>query len=300
MTDSSPAPASWGGLPRESLRLLVPAVALLVVAGCSGESEAPPEPPVRPAKLMVVAASENTRTIDLPAVIDASATADLAFQVSGLLLSVPVREGQTIAEGTEIARLDQRDLRNDLATARANREAASSAFQRGERLVAQDAISRAEYDQLKTRRDVAQVALDAAAKRLDDSVLRSPFAGVVADLHVEAHQNVTAQQVVVTLQTTDAAAAVVQAPATLMANSGRLGRGTCILIVGAPLPSCSAKPILREDCAVTSPDLIEVSEALTETGRGGPTQARLRRAASTAHTGLTPAATESTPPPRKE
>lgn len=241
MTDSSPAPASWGGLPRESLRLLVPAVALLVVAGCSGESEAPPEPPVRPAKLMVVAASENTRTIDLPAVIDASATADLAFQVSGLLLSVPVREGQTIAEGTEIARLDQRDLRNDLATARANREAASSAFQRGERLVAQDAISRAEYDQLKTRRDVAQVALDAAAKRLDDSVLRSPFAGVVADMHVEAHQNVTAQQVVVTLQTTDAAAAVVQAPATLMANSGRLEPLQTMVVLDAapdqPIPA---------------------------------------------------------------
>ena len=234
---STAVPAKRGAIPMRTMaspstsvgrhwRTVLPgpglAIACVALAGCSGEPVAPTEPPVRPAKLMVVAASESTRTINLPAVIDATATADLAFQVSGLLLSVSVLEGQTIAEGTEIARLDQRDLRNDLATAQANHEAASGNFQRGERLVEQDAISRAEYDELKTRRDVAQAALDAAAKKLDDSVLRSPFAGVVADLHVEAHQNVTAQQAVATLQTTGAATAVVQAPATLMANSGRL------------------------------------------------------------------------------
>ena len=220
MIDSSPAPARWGRLAR--FASLFPALALVGLGGCSGELEAPPEPQVRPAKLLVVAAAANTRTIRLPAVIDASATADLAFQVSGLIVSVPVREGQTVAAGTEIARLDQRDIRNELATAEANHEAASSAFQRGERLIAQQAISQADYDQLKTQRDVAQAALDAATKKLDDSVLRSPFAGVVADLHVEAHQNVTAGAPVATLQTTGAATAVVQAPATLMANSGRL------------------------------------------------------------------------------
>ena len=204
-----------GGLP-------LCAIVGLLAAGCSEAPEAPLEPPVRPAKLMVAKAAEPTRTISLPAVIEASATADVAFQMSGLIVAVPVREGQTIAEGDEIARLDQRGIRNDLATAQANHDAARSAFQRAERLVAQDAISRAQYDELKNRRDVTRVAVDRERKRLGDSVLHSPFAGVVADLHVEAHQNVTAQQAVATLQTTGAATAVVQAPATLMANSGRL------------------------------------------------------------------------------
>ena len=230
-----PTPGSLGRLAVKPPLFL--AVALLAVVGCSGESEAPVEAPVRPAKLMVASASGNIRTISLPAVIEASATADLAFQVAGLIVAIPVREGQEVAAGAEIARLDQRDLRNELAKAQANQEAASRNFQRAERLLDQDLISHAERDQLKTQLDVAQAALNVARKQLDDSVLNSPFAGVVADLHVEAHQNVAAQEVVATLQTTGAATAVVQAPATLVANSGRiepLEMETVVLLDAAP------------------------------------------------------------------
>lgn len=56
---------------------------------------------------------------------------------------------------------------------------------------------------------------------LDDGVLRSPFTGVVADLHVEAHDNVTAQQVVPRSQTSGAATAVVQALATKRGEAER-------------------------------------------------------------------------------
>ena len=250
--DCSPAPPTpLSRRGRDHVSTLFLSVAFLSVVGCSDEPEAPLEAPVRPAKLMVVAPSENTRTISLPAVIDASATADLAFQVSGLLKSVAVREGETVAKGAEIARLDQRDLRNELVTAQANYGAAKTDFQRAERLIVEDAISRAVYDQRKTRRDVTRAALDAARKKLDDSVLHSPFAGVVADLHVEAHQNVAPQQVVATLQTTGAAEAVVQVPATLVANSGRVEPLQTVVVIDAvpdrPIPATFHSSATRAD-----------------------------------------------------
>ena len=200
------------------------------------------EPPrVRPAKLFVVTAEENVRAISLPALIEASESAELGFQVAGVVAAIPVREGQRIAEGAEIARLDQRDLEIELSRAQANYAAADTDFQRAERLIVEGAISRAVHDQRKTQREVMAAALDAARKRLDDSVLRSPFAGIVARVHVEAFQNVTPQQTVITLETTGTAEAVVQVPATLLAHSGRITPQDTVVVLDAapdaPIPA---------------------------------------------------------------
>lgn len=224
---------------------------VLAIAGCSDEPEAPVEAPVRPAKLLVVSAADNVRTVSLPAVIDASATADLAFQMPGLVAAIAVREGETVAAGVEIARLDQRDLKTELTTAQANYHAAETEFQRAERLIVENAISRAVYEQRQTQLEVAQAALEAARKRLDDSVLRSPFAGVIAVLHVEAHQNIAPQQVVVTVQSSGAAEAVVQVPAALVANSRRIEPLETVVVLDAvpakPVPATFHSIVTRAD-----------------------------------------------------
>ncbi len=225
--------------------------AALGVAGCSGESERPTQAPERPAKLMLVTASADVRTVSLPAVVDASATAQLAFPLAGLLAAVFVREGDTVAVGAEIARLDQRDLRIELATAQANFDAAESDFQRAERLIGEGAISRSDFEQKKTKQSVTRAALNTARKRIDDSVLRAPFAGVVAEVHVEAFQNVAAQQSVATLQSTGTAQAIVQVPATLVAQSGRIEPLQTTVVLDAapatPIPAVLHSAATRAD-----------------------------------------------------
>ena len=192
------------------------------VAGCSGEPETGGEPPVRPAKLLDVSAADSRVSVNLPAVFEASAIAELAFQSSGRVASIAVREGETVVAGAEIARLDQRDLQTELATAQARHQAAETEFRRAERLIAEDAISRAVLDQRRTQFEVAEATLEATRQRLEDSVLRAPFAGIVAAVHVEAFQNVAPQAAAVTLQSVGAAEAVIQVPATLVANAERI------------------------------------------------------------------------------
>ncbi len=227
------------------------ALAALGVAGCSGEPERPAQAPERPAKLMLVTASADVRSVSLPAVVDASATAQLAFPLAGLLAAVVVREGDSVDEGAEIARLDQRDLRSELATAQANFDAAASDFRRTERLLGEGAISRAEYEQRETKQSVTRAALNTARKRIEDSVLRAPFAGVVAEVHAEAFQNVAAQQSVATLQSTGAAEAVVQVPATLVAQSGRIEPVQTTVVLDAapetPIPAVLHSVAARAD-----------------------------------------------------
>ncbi|MEL6861323.1 MAG: efflux RND transporter periplasmic adaptor subunit [Pseudomonadota bacterium] len=194
----------------------------LILAACGGSDTAETPEPVRPVKLIEVAKSSNTLELNLPAVIEASNTSVLTFQVGGTLDELNVVEGQEVTRGTVIGRLNQRDFRNSLRQAQAQFSSADSEYQRAARLLAENAIAQNVYEQRKTQVDVARAALDTAQKAFDDTVLRTPFEGVIASVAVEQFENVGPQQEIVVLQTTGAAEALVQVPSTLIANAERI------------------------------------------------------------------------------
>jgi len=197
-------------------------VAALVLSACGGPEDVDQPDPVRPVKLIEVAVSSNMFQLNLPAVIEASNTSVLTFQVGGTLDQLNVVEGQEVSRGTVIGRLNQRDYRNALQQAQAQYNSADSEYQRAARLLAENAIARSVYEQRQTQRDIARASLDTAQKALDDTVLRTPFEGVIATVSVEQFENIGPQQQIVTLQTTGAAEALVQVPSTLIANAERV------------------------------------------------------------------------------
>lgn len=75
----------------------------LFVAGCS--SPPPSSPQVRPVKTMVVSTAGENHTRSFSGKVEASRSAELAFQVSGLLVKFPVKEGQRVVKGEVIAEL---------------------------------------------------------------------------------------------------------------------------------------------------------------------------------------------------
>jgi len=80
--------------------------ACCLTAGCSRPIETRSEV-ARPVKTMVVAAGSQPLVRTFPGKVEASKTAELAFQVSGLLVKLPVKEGQRIAKGGLVAQLRQ-------------------------------------------------------------------------------------------------------------------------------------------------------------------------------------------------
>ena len=82
---------------------------IMALAGC----EKPPvaEAPVvaRPVKMLTIGDSAGVETLEVPGSVGAAQTADLAFEVSGRMLERLVKEGQSVAVGEVVARLDARD-----------------------------------------------------------------------------------------------------------------------------------------------------------------------------------------------
>ncbi len=253
----------------------------LLAAGCSPPA-APPAAVVRPVKTTVVTAGAETRERLLPGTVEASRRVELAFQVSGLLAELPVREGQRVAKGELIAQLRQDEFeaalkgrQSQLEQARAALEAlrAGDRPEQRRRLEAQvraaearlanarielgrfqsllnsGAVARREFDQVRTAYLVAQEEHAAAREQLEkgatgrsediaameaevrglearvveaniqlqDSTLRAPYDGVIAQRFVEPRQNIRAQQPVVRFQDVDEIDIAVDVPEALMA-----------------------------------------------------------------------------------
>lgn len=216
----------------KSAFLLVSAAAL---AACSPQAEEAPEPVVRPIKLVTVEETSNEFPISYPAVIEAAQSSQLTFQVSGLLQELPVFESQEVKQGDLIAKLDQRDFQTNFNSAKAQYDAAESEYQRARRLSAENAISQSVLEQRRSSRDVARAQYEAAQKALEDTELRAPFDGQIAQINVENFQNVGAQQAVATLQSAGSVEAVVNMPATIIAYVPQINPvGTAVTLDVAP------------------------------------------------------------------
>ena len=161
-------------------------------------SEPKPATPVR--------ASDN-RILNASGYITARRIATVSSQITGLITEVSVEEGMVVSEGQVLARLDDELARvdYDLAVARlesqrafienvsANLAEAKRVFERAQRLRPQNLVSEAQLseadaryvalqaDLKRARADIKVLELEVQRQeeRLEDHVIRAPYAGVV-------------------------------------------------------------------------------------------------------------------------
>jgi HlyD family secretion protein len=145
--------------------------------------------------------------------------AELSTEIGGLVAELPVREGDSVERGQVLLRLADADYRAELAvrersleTAKfAEHEACTNADQaerdllRYTRLAQDEIVSEELLENFQSRRDAAKAACDGARARaleaesalelarvnLDKTILRAPFAGVVAELSAERGEWIT-------------------------------------------------------------------------------------------------------------
>lgn len=215
--------------------IIATTLALLGLAGCSKEEKLEQVEVIRPAKLIKITASTDVKNFSFPAVVEALSSKDLTFQVSGQIEKFNVIEGQSVKQGDIIATLVQRTFQNELNTAQAQFENAKIEFERGQRLIVENAISKSVFEQRKSQFNVASSQYDNAKKAMEDTILRSPFEGVVAIKHAEELEVINPSAPIVTLQTEGAAEAAFKIPASLVARSKQIVPiSTIIVLDSAP------------------------------------------------------------------
>ena len=170
--------------------------ATLLSGGCSKETEEVAEV-VRPVKLMTVGYDAEGGRREYPGRVAAAEEILLGFEVPGRVIELPVREGQELAAGALVARLDDRDFVAEFDRVRARRNAARADYERNQTLYERDAISLRDLEVVRRQYEVTEASLRQAEKAVADTRLLAPFDGRVAGRMVENFENVRAKQPVV-------------------------------------------------------------------------------------------------------
>jgi RND family efflux transporter MFP subunit len=186
-------------------------LALLSLAGCSGERHpvAPAPEPVR--NVAVFAAQQATVPDVLEAIgtVRAAQTSDLASQMMGNIVDVRVHEGDHVRQDQVLAVIDDSQPRatldrttaadlaaqQQLVAAESDLALAQSTLKRYQNLYERKSVSPQEFDEVKARQQAAlarrnmaeagqveaEAALTQARTSLEYTRIRAPFDGVVAE-----------------------------------------------------------------------------------------------------------------------
>jgi membrane fusion protein (multidrug efflux system) len=193
------------------------ALASLALAACGGGTPGdgpgggggPPPTPVE------VAAARTDTVVDAilaTGTIEAVQSIELRPEVQGRLTEILVREGREVAAGTPLFKVDDAELTALVAQLTAERDRAVQALERTKGLLAENASSEADLEEAEANARSRQAQLELQQVRLERTVVRAPFSGVVGARFVSLGDYVTTSTRLTTLHTVDPQRVAFQVP----------------------------------------------------------------------------------------
>src|SRR5712692_10409623 len=165
--------------------------------------------------------------------IEAIQSIELRPEVSGRITDILVREGQEVAEGTPLFKVDDAELKAQVAQADAERQLARQALERTKQLITQNASSTSDLEQSEAKSRGADANYDLLKTRLDRTLVRAPFGGVAGRRLVSIGTYVSPQTPLITLQSVNPQYASFDVPERY---ADRLRRGQLVSFQVAALP----------------------------------------------------------------
>ena len=208
------------------IRAIATAGVLCALTACGSAQKSVALPPLPPLDTITVQAHDDGAGHAWDGVIEAVQQADLSAQTSGRVAAVAVDVNARVAAGAVLVRLTAVEQQAGTNVARANLRAAEAAateaqatYARYSALAAKQLVSRLQLDQLRTARDSAIAARDAARAQLaqagqqaDYTVVRAPFAGIISARRVEPGESVAPGQALLSMYAPGALRMQVQVP----------------------------------------------------------------------------------------
>lgn len=223
---------------------------------CNRAAE-PPAPEVRPVRVTTIAKGVAGDTVVLVGTVQAQTEVNLSFRIDGRLIERDVNVGDQVKPGQLVARLDSQNeetgvesARAQLAAARAQLAEAQINYERMKDLVAEDAVSRATFDQAETLRKTAQSQVESmqsqatlAQNRLSYTRLVSDVAGVVTAQGAEPGEVVGAGRMIAQVAREGGRDAVFDVPARV--KDSALSNSEIAVVLTAD-PKVTANGVVRE------------------------------------------------------
>lgn len=183
----------------------LPALALfgLVLTGCSKGGSSPagaaPGASKQPVEVVDVSRRDLVESLSLVGSLAPNETAQIRAEISGQVRAVLFDEGQSVKKDQVLLRIDDAELRAQLAQAESRFQLAGLNLKRSENLTEARSLSQAEADRTRSDFSSAEAELQLLRVRLAKMEIKAPFDGVVGARTISPGDYVTAATAITTL-----------------------------------------------------------------------------------------------------
>lgn len=178
------------------------AAGVLLLAGCGKKaaiSAAPSAAAVQPVEVAGVAKRDLTESLSLVGSLAPNEAAQIRAEISGQVRAVLFEEGQHVTKNQVLLRVDDAELRAQLAQAEARFRLAELNLKRSEDLTQARSMSQAEADRMQSDFASAEAELQLLRVRLAKTEIKAPFEGIVGARTISPGDYVTAATAITTL-----------------------------------------------------------------------------------------------------
>ena len=180
-------------------------ILVLGFANCYSKSKTTGAPKTTPAVVVdvIIAGKEPiSDVIETNGTVIAGEYVELRPEVSGRLTYLNVAEGKNIAKGIVLARVNDADLRAQIAKSKVQLDLAQTTVERYKKLLDINGLNQADYDAAVNQVNSLKADMVYTQALIDKTIIRAPFSGVAGLRQVSPGAYVTPATVIATLQQT--------------------------------------------------------------------------------------------------
>ena len=184
-------------------------------AAQEGGAAAAGGPPAMPPMPVDVATAQRQSVVDAVRAtgrIEAVNAIELRPDEQGRVTQLLFQEGQSVAAGTPLVKVDDSMLKAQAERAKADRDLTIQQLDRVRRLRAQNAASPADLERAEAAARSAEAGLSLLELQVERTTVRAPFGGAIGQRFVSVGDYVTTSTRLLTLQTVDPQRAVIEVP----------------------------------------------------------------------------------------
>lgn len=152
---------------------------------------------------MVLQPREFADNLSLSGSLEANETIEIRSEVSGIVENINFDEGSRVSKGQILFRVNDQELRAQLAKVQTSEKLASENERRAKLLLEKEAISREEYDMAEADLASAKAESLLMAAQLSKATVRAPFSGIIGLRYISQGTYVTPTTPIAKLVNTD-------------------------------------------------------------------------------------------------
>ncbi len=173
------------------------------LGGCGRKSAASAAPAsgaqAQPVEVAPVMRRDMAEMLSLVGSLAPNETAQIRAEISGQVRAVLFEEGHAVVKDQVLIRIDDAELRAQLAQAEARFRLAELNFKRSEDLTQARSMSQAEADRTRSEFASAEAELQLLRVRLGKMEIKAPFAGIAGARSISPGDYVTAATIITTI-----------------------------------------------------------------------------------------------------